>query len=1180
MHCFPHKLGRRSGFSLRALGFFLLVLGGTIADGQSLPASPHATYGGRDTILVALIGPDSLYRLKHQFIVQGTDSVFSSKGIRFLPGVDYSLDRRYGTLRIDTSYTRRQTLPPGAAIIVVYRYLPLVFQDSYYLRKLTSIRDTVSRKDSLRIERPLSRYTVEDLFGPNLQKSGTLVRGLTVGSNRDLSLNSGLRLQLSGRLTNDLDVTAALTDENTPLQPEGTTQTLQEFDKVFVTVKGKNLSGTLGDFVLDLQGTEFGRLTRKLQGAQISGDLRDENATGSLTVAGAVSRGKFNTLQFTGIEGVQGPYRLAGRNGERAIIVIAGTERVYINGERQTRGESNDYVIDYSTAELTFTSRRLVTSVSRITVDFEYTDRQYSRSLFATQATASLFSDKVGLSLGYFREADNPDAPIDLVLSDTVRAVIAAAGADRSQAVLTGVTRADSNGFYQRVDTLVQGSAVSFYRYAPGSPGAVYNVTFSFVGSGKGDYTRRQAGIFQWVGVGLGEYLPLRYLPLPEMQQVLDAKIDIRPAPEARITGEFAHSTSDLNRLSVVPGNRRDGDAFTISGSFSPKDITLGGANIGSLELTAKARRIGQQFVSMDRTNEIEFNRRWGIDTVQSEREDLFESALRYRPVKGMEMSGSYGSIDRSGGLTSSRWDAGVQLNRENLPRTDYFIERIRTRDLRLNSLSIWLRQHGSMGVEWGPIAPRLRYEAEDRSFQDPASGAVREGSFRFDEIGPGVVLKELGKFSASADFGFRNEKAWKAGSVIPQARSFTQTYSAKLTEWNDLSSILDVALRKKTFTPDFQGVGNSNTKSLLVRSQVRYTPFGRALESDLFYEVATQQSSRLERVFVRVTKGTGTYQYLGDLNGNGIADENEFVQTRFDGDYVPVTVPSDRLYPIIDLKTSARFRFTPSRILQGAAGTLAKILSALSTETYVRVDEKSTDENLSDIALLRFRRFQQDSTTLSGSRLFSQDLLLLDGHPSFSGRLRFLERKGMNNFSGGIERSYGNEKSARLRFKFVPEVAQQLDLALKKDRVTGQIASTRLRDISTGEVTFDISYRPEQRFELGLKIGSSTSTDHYTASPLDASLNTQAVRASYAFEGSGQARAEFSREEVIFRRVADQYPYELTGGRLPGKTWLWKAGFEYRLTSFLQSNIQYDGRSEGGGSVVHTARAEVRAFF
>ena len=48
-------------------------------------------------------------------------------------------------------------------------------------------------------------------------------------------------MQLAGDLTNDVNVTAALTDESSPIQPEGNTKTLQEFDKVFMTIKSPHI---------------------------------------------------------------------------------------------------------------------------------------------------------------------------------------------------------------------------------------------------------------------------------------------------------------------------------------------------------------------------------------------------------------------------------------------------------------------------------------------------------------------------------------------------------------------------------------------------------------------------------------------------------------------------------------------------------------------------------------------------------------------------------------------------------------------------------------------------------------------------------------------------------------------------------------------------------------------------
>ncbi len=1098
--------------------------------------------------------------------------------------VEYKINYRFGKISFDSSFVAALVADTSHkhSITLYYQYLPFKFQDSYFRRKLLVLKDSTG-KDTLRISKPRASFGLDDIFGQNLQKSGSIVRGFTVGSNRDFSLNSGLRLQLAGKIAKDIEVVAALTDENTPIQPEGTTQTLQEFDKVFVELRSTDVTATLGDFNLDLTGTEFARLNRKLQGAKAAADYRLGFSNGSAIFSAATTRGKFNTNQFLGIEAVQGPYRLTGRNNERQIIVIAGTERVYINGELQTRGETNDYTIDYSNGEVTFTPRRLITSASRITIDFEYTDRQFSRSLLAGQNSTNFFDNKAKFTFSFLREADDPDAPIDFSLTDSSRKVLQAAGDDRSKAVLSGVTQVDSNGYYVPDSIVVGSTKYYYYRYAPGRD-ARYIVTFSSVGFGQGEYIRKAIGVFEWKGPGQGEYLPVKLLPLPTSSQVLDFNLDVAPTNDLRLTGEFGTSRYDANRLSSLNDDDNAAHALKFEAAYAPKNVKVGGTNIGSFDVRGKERFVNKRFVPVDRANDIEFNRKWGIEALTQSDEEIQEASLRYAPTNAISVGSGYGRISRGDELRSVRNDASLLIKGDSLPTINYRIESIRTRELPSDNYSSWLRQNGSVEYQLGNFIPNFRYENEDRRISFLSKDSLKSGSFAFNVFSPGIRVRDIWNMSVSAQLEWRTDDRFNNGSVTRESKSFTQSYAWKLSEENSLSSTLDVTLREKQFSPIFKLLGNNDIKTVLVRNQTRYSPLNRGLETDLFYEVSTERSSRLERVFVRVAIGTGNYKYLGDLNNNGVAEENEFVLTRFDGDYIAVTVPSDQLFPVIDLKTSARLRITPSRFISQSESSLGEILSALTSETYVRVEEKSSEPDLKQVYLLHFRKFQTDST-ISGSTLFTQDVNVLEGRPEFSARLRYSQRKGLNKFASSIsrgtqERSFARERSLRLRWQLVAEIANQIDYVNRNDRVSSTEVSSRLRDIEANTLAFDLSYRPYQNIETGLKFEVGKSSDRYQTPELNADLNTQALRFVYAFQGAGQARVEAAREEILLSRALDTFPFELTGGRVAGKTYIWRAAFDYRVTQFIQATLNYDGRTEGGRSPVHTARAEVRAFF
>ena len=262
---------------------------------------------------------DSLSILEESF------EIFNASNVE-IPSAKYTLNASAAILIIDKEYLKQK-------VKINYRTYPFLFTKKYfnkdydnYVKQTNETGFLISSSQSNNINTTTSLID----FG-TLDYNGNLSRGFGFGNAQSLNVNSSFNIQLSGMITDDIEVKAAITDNNIPIQPEGNTAQLQEFDKVFIQLRKDKHYLTVGDFDLQSSSTYFMKFQRNMQGASYKGEQEIENI-GNVSggASFAISRGKFVINNITAQEGNQGPYRLTGPNGETFSIVLGGSERVFM----------------------------------------------------------------------------------------------------------------------------------------------------------------------------------------------------------------------------------------------------------------------------------------------------------------------------------------------------------------------------------------------------------------------------------------------------------------------------------------------------------------------------------------------------------------------------------------------------------------------------------------------------------------------------------------------------------------------------------------------------------------------------------------------------------------------------------------------------------------------------------
>ncbi|MDD4050466.1 MAG: hypothetical protein PHR28_01025 [candidate division Zixibacteria bacterium] len=337
-----------------------------------------------------------------------------------------------------------------------------------------------------------------------LTLSGNKSFSLSVGRSGEGTFSQGLDVDFDALMGAGLHLRGSISDRGGAQKSDfqGGTTLLSELDKYFFEIEGSRVIVRGGDIYTPKDG--------QLPVKRIKG-MSTVYRTGNQLLAADIGRppGRFISRKIQGADGRQGPYQIYNDEGLPTGIV-PGTEKVYLDGRLLESGADKEYLFEYPSGRITFSPRALITARSRIEIDCEAASTSYDQAVYDVMGSAGILGRRVMFGVGARRETDEKDRLRFGSLSAQETEILRNAGDTASQAYRSGAV-ATAGGSY----TLASDSAGNQYYQFVGSGAGEFNVSFSSVGGGKGDYRYLGDGVYQFAGVGGGNYLPIIYLPLP-----------------------------------------------------------------------------------------------------------------------------------------------------------------------------------------------------------------------------------------------------------------------------------------------------------------------------------------------------------------------------------------------------------------------------------------------------------------------------------------------------------------------------------------------------------------------------------------------------------------------------------------------------------------------------------------
>src|SRR6056297_1592520 len=1117
-------------------------------------------------------------RIDSLFLVPGTVKLFNSKN-ETIPDTLYEVIH-WKSLLIPSGKVRKQY----SQVQIKYRTFPKILKQNYSYHNFESTDKIPSKIFTYQKFTNQEKRQRASFSSGGIIQSGSIARGITAGNNQDAVVNSTLDLQLSGALNENLNIVGAISDENIPIQPDGTTQKIEEFDKVFIKVYNEDFEAIGGDFTIKNTGGQFMRTEKKTQGAGVKYTFNlNEESSVKLTsqVNGAISKGKYCSKNFMGQEGNQGPYRLTGCDNERQIIILSGSEKVYIDGKLMKRGKNNDYVIDYNTAELTFTTNQMITKDKRIRVEYEYSLKEYARFLLYSKNT--LKSNNGKFWVNFYSEKDSKRQTLGQELSTENKRLLAEVGDNLDQAVVPNV---DTTSFqndlvlYKKIDTLVNGITYEIYKYSTNPNEAIYEVGFSYTGANNGNYILSSGAangrVYKWVapknGIPQGEYSPVKKLIPPQKQQLLVMGGKTNLSPSLHSFFEFSFSNNDINTFSLKDKNDDKGYAFYLE---LDKIFSFTDTSVTKLKTGLSYRHVNRYFTPLERFRAVEFDRNWNLkNTTIKGNENLVSGKINFYNKNTGNSAYSFEHLSYKN-YTGNKNRLSVQFNKYNFKLL--LDGDIVSTNHHSSFTTDFITYNGTFSKSFSWMTIGIKANGENNQWKDAESDSLLENSFAFNEWQVFIESPDTNKNQVYMNYLVREDDKAYENKFRKLTKAENINAGVKINTLKNHRFNLKLTYRRLNIK-DSSLTNKKPEDNLLSRFEHKMHLLKNFLSTSTFYELGSGLEAEKEFNYIEVPGGQGVYTW-SDYNNNDIKELNEFEKANFsdEANYIRIFRPSGNYYKTHTNEFNQLINLKPSKILKKKSFP-GKFLSRFSNQFAYRIKYKKEKGELTD-NLNPFGYNLNDPRIISQNSNFRNTLSFNKLSQTFHIDYTYLEAKNKSLLMNGTEIKKQKQNKTQAMWNISETFGFINDLSFKTEKYNSEYFQNKNYKLDILSNRFTIRYNPFPSLRLNLHyefanknnlMGAEKAVKHEIKTNLYYSkLKNFSLQVNAGF-------IYFEYNEPGNTAIA----YQILKGLKPGKNGTWELSFQKGLYKNLDLRLNYQGRISEEKEAIHTGQVELRANF